>query len=200
MRKILKSSVLEKIGCSAILFRNLCSAFLLVSMKSSLNLSTIPFITNFSGSGWWDTIKSLYYVMVDKTFIRGVKLCLKGIRTSSTHKKKLYQHICMDKWIYKLPCPIDFHNNCVHSSRMFDKQETCTLHLHEQWAWDEPLPDVPSTTGSLGIAFAPQTHSRQTRSVWSDVRKNEGKNWENYSQNLTEWMCTQICHTLVTTR
>lgn len=63
----------------------------------------------------------------------------------------------------------DFHTNCVHSSRMFDKQET--LHLHEQWAWDEPLPDVPLTTGSLGIAFAPQTHSRQTRSVWSDVRE-----------------------------
>lgn len=185
MRKILKSSVLEKIGCSAILFRNLCRAFLLVSMKSSLNLSTIPFITNFSGSGWWDTIKSLYYEIEDNLYLFIYFILtgewndvLKALEPPPLIKKNNFTNILA--WINDK----DFQS-CVHSSRMFDKQETRTLHLHEQWAWDEPLPDVPLTTGSLGIAFAPQTHSRQTRSVWSDVRENEGKSWENYSQNLT---------------
>lgn len=52
VRKILKSSLLERMGWSAILLRNRCSAFFLVSMKSLVNLSTIPFITNFSGRGY----------------------------------------------------------------------------------------------------------------------------------------------------
>lgn len=52
VRKTLKSSLNVKVGWSAILFRNLCNAFLRVSMKSSLNRSTIPFTINFSGNGW----------------------------------------------------------------------------------------------------------------------------------------------------
>lgn len=44
---------------------------------------------------------------------REVKWCLKGIRSSSTHKK-LYQHICIDKWIYKMPSSLNFHTVLIH--------------------------------------------------------------------------------------
>jgi len=33
----------------------------------------------------------------------------------------------MEKCKYKMPCPTDFHSNCVHSSRMFDTSPTWTM-------------------------------------------------------------------------
>lgn len=73
---------------------------------------------------------------------------------------------------------------------MFDKQETLTLDLHEQWVWDELLPDVPLTTGSPGIVFAPQTHLSQTRSVWSDVRENNEKMRELFTEPDLVSLCS----------
>lgn len=51
VRKTRRCRLWDRTGCSEILLRKPCRAFLLVSMKSTLKRSTIPFMTNFSGSG-----------------------------------------------------------------------------------------------------------------------------------------------------
>lgn len=51
VRKTLKSSLKVRVGWSAIRVRNVLRARRRVSMKLSLKRSTMPFTTNFSGSG-----------------------------------------------------------------------------------------------------------------------------------------------------
>lgn len=52
VRKTWRCGLKDRMGWLAVFLRNRSSAFLLVSMKSLLKRSTMPFTTNFSGSGY----------------------------------------------------------------------------------------------------------------------------------------------------